>query len=88
MDNQAQDQPVMKPNQHLFVREHRLYWYGSWDDPDRERVTKIQVERDQCWGLFRQCRALRDIGGKTDNGSIRRSEMVEKYEQQGVAVNL
>lgn len=80
MENQAQDQPVLNHIQHPVAEEHRLHSHGPLDDPDRERLTKIQVGLDRCWGLLRQRRALRDAGGNPGNASIRMAEVVEKYE--------
>lgn len=60
MENQAQDQPVLKYIQHLVEEEHRLYEQGTLSKVDRKPLALIQVELDQCWDFLRQRRALRD----------------------------
>lgn len=81
MENQAKDQPVLDHIQHLVTEEHRLYSHGSLDNADRDRLSKIQVELDQCWDLLRQRRALRETGQDPGEAQVRPPEVVEKYEQ-------
>jgi hypothetical protein len=81
MEYQAKDQPVLDHIQNLVTEEHRLYSQGSLKESDRKRLTKIEVELDQCWDLLRQRRALRDAGENPDDAQIRAPEIVEKYEQ-------
>lgn len=81
MEGQAKDQPVLDHIQNLVTEEHRLYSQGSLKESDRKRLTKIEVELDQCWDLLRQRRALRDAGENPDDAQIRPPEIVEKYEQ-------
>lgn len=81
MNEQTKDQPVLDHIQHLVAEEHRIYSHGSLQDPDRERLAKIEVELDQCWDLLRQRRALRDVGRNPNEAHVRPPEVVEKYEQ-------
>jgi hypothetical protein len=50
-------------------------------DTDRQKLTKVQVELDQCWDLLRQRRALRGAGLDPDMAQVRSAQVVEKYEQ-------
>jgi hypothetical protein len=81
MDKQTQDQSVLDHIQQLVSEEHRLYAQGSMSETDRERMTKLQVELDQCWDLLRRRRALRDVGQDPDGASVRGANVVENYEQ-------
>jgi hypothetical protein len=86
MDNrtQATDQPVLNHIQELVKEEHRLYEQGervTLSDTDRQKLTKVQVELDQCWDLLRQRRALRGAGLDPDMAQVRSAQVVEKYEQ-------
>ena len=81
MDKQATDQPVLNHIQRLVAEEHRLYGQGALETADRERLSNIQVELDQCWDLLRQRRALRDAGHDPNEAHIRPPEVVEKYKQ-------
>jgi hypothetical protein len=79
--NDQKDQPVLNHIQILVSEEHRLYGQGALGDADRERLTTINVELDQCWDLLRQRRALRETGGDPNQAHVRPPEIVEKYEQ-------
>ena len=81
MKEKAKDQPVLNHIEDLVAEEHRLYAQGSLADADRERLTKLQVELDQCWDLLRQRRALRETGRDPNEAHVRPPEVVEKYEQ-------
>jgi len=81
MKGQAKDQPVLDHIQNLVTEEHRLYSHGSLKESDRKRLTKIEIELDQCWDLLRQRRALRDVGQNPNDAQVRLPEVVEKYEQ-------
>jgi uncharacterized protein DUF2630 len=68
----------------LVGEEHEL-WQRESDgvatDGDRQRLKEIGVSLDQCWDLLRQRRARRDAGLDPDTAELRRSEVVENYEQ-------
>ncbi|MDI3464599.1 MAG: hypothetical protein OJF50_003420 [Nitrospira sp.] len=81
MADQAKDQPILDHIQNLVAEEHRLYSRGSLKESDQKRLTKIEVELDQCWDLLRQRRALRDVGQNPNDAQVRPPEVVEKYEQ-------
>ncbi len=81
MKDQTKDQRVLDHIQRLVTEEHRLYAQGSLADADRERLTSVQVELDQCWDLLRQRRALRETGQNPDQAAVRSPDLVEKYEQ-------
>lgn len=50
-------------------------------EADRERLSQISVELDQCWDLLRQRRARRDAGENPDEAQSRDVNTVEKYLQ-------
>ena len=68
----------------LVGEEHELWQReaaGNADESDRQRLDGIKVSLDQCWDLLRQRRALREAGRDPDDAEVRRSEVVERYEQ-------
>ena len=68
----------------LVAEEHELWereGAGNATEGDRARLREIGVSLDQCWDLLRQRRALRGAGGDPDAAAVRRSEIVEGYEQ-------
>jgi hypothetical protein len=81
MEVQKKDQPVLSHIQQLMSEEQRLHEQGGLADADRERLTKINVELDQCWDLLRQRRALRDAGRNPDQAEVRPANVVERYLQ-------
>lgn len=86
MDTQRRstDQPVLAHIQELVQEEHRLFEQserGSVEEGDRQRLTQVQVELDQCWDLLRQRRALRDAGLDPNTAQVRPAQVVENYEQ-------
>lgn len=81
VENDAQDQPVLKYIQQLAAEEHRLSEQGTLPKVDRKRLAQIQVELDQCWDFLRQRRALRDVGLDPDEAEVRPPQVVENYEQ-------
>jgi hypothetical protein len=81
MEGQTKDQPVLSHIQQLMSEEQRLHEHGGLADADRERLTKINVELDQCWDLLRQRRALRDAGRNPDQAEVRPANVVERYLQ-------
>ena len=68
----------------LVAEEHELWRResdGEATDADRQRLQQVKVSLDQCWDLLRQRRALRDAGLDPDQAEVRRSEVVERYQQ-------
>jgi uncharacterized protein DUF2630 len=74
------DQPVLGHIERLVAEEHKLYNQGSLAEEDRSRLTRIQVELDQCWDLLRQRRARREFGQDPKGAQVRSPEVVENYE--------
>jgi uncharacterized protein DUF2630 len=68
----------------LVAEEHDLWRResdGQATDADRQRLQQLRVSLDQCWDLLRQRRALRDAGRDPEQAEVRRSEIVESYDQ-------
>ena len=68
----------------LVAEEHDLWQResaGEVSDGDRARLRQIGVSLDQCWDLLRQRRALREAGLDPEAAEVRRSDVVENYEQ-------
>jgi hypothetical protein len=83
-DRQATDSPVLAHIQKLVEEEHRLLekgTHGPAEGADLQRLSKVQVELDQCWDLLRQRRALRGSGIDPDMAQVRPAQIVENYEQ-------
>jgi hypothetical protein len=81
MEDQTKDQSVLSHIQQLMSEEQRLHEQGGLADADCERLTKINVELDQCWDLLRQRRTLRDAGRNPDQAEVRPANVVERYLQ-------
>ena len=78
------DTQIHNTIEQLVGEEHELWQReaaGNADDADRQRLDGIKVSLDQCWDLLRQRRALREAGRDPDDAEVRRSEVVERYEQ-------
>jgi hypothetical protein len=68
----------------LVAEEHELWEResaGNATDADRQRLRQLRVSLDQCWDLLRQRRALSEAGLDPSTADVRRSEVVEGYEQ-------
>jgi hypothetical protein len=68
----------------LVAEEHALWQReaaGDATEGDRQRLQDVKVSLDQCWDLLRQRRALREAGRDPGAADVRRSEVVERYEQ-------
>jgi hypothetical protein len=68
----------------LVAEEHELWEResgGMATESDRRRLQDLKVSLDQCWDLLRQRRALREAGRDPDGADVRRTEVVENYEQ-------
>jgi len=68
----------------LVAEEHELWQResdGTATAGDRERLQQVKVSLDQCWDLLRQRRALREAGLDPESAEVRRSDVVENYEQ-------
>lgn len=80
MNHGETDQTILERIRTLVDEEHRLYGQGAVNFADRERLTQIEVELDQCWDLLRRRRALRRSGADPDEARVRKSDIVENYE--------
>ena len=68
----------------LVAEEHELWRReseGEASDGDRARLQQVKVSLDQCWDLLRQRRALREASLDPEQAELRRTEVVEGYEQ-------
>ena len=79
MNDQAAEHRVLEHIQQLVQQEHDLMEQASLPDTDHQRLSRIQVELDQCWDLLRQRRALRETGSDPDRAHVRPGSVVEKY---------
>ena len=78
------DSQVHATIEQLVAEEHELWEReaaGNATDADRQRLRELKVSLDQFWDLLRQRRALRDARRDPDAADVRRSEVVEGYEQ-------
>lgn len=81
---QATDSTVLAHIQQLVDEEHRLFekgTHGTAENVDVQRLSKVQVELDQCWDLLRQRRALRNSHVDPNMAQVRPAQIVENYEQ-------
>jgi hypothetical protein len=79
-----EDTTIHTTIEQLVDEEHELWEReaaGIAGESERRRLKDVQVSLDQCWDLLRQRRALRDAGWNPDSAQVRRSEVVEHYEQ-------
>jgi len=69
----------------LVEEEQRLHARSSHGEPlndeDRNRLSQVEVQLDQCWDLLRQRRARRDAGQNPDDVAVRPEGVVEHYQQ-------
>jgi len=67
----------------LVAEEHELrtkHAAGEIDDDDEKaRLSKLEVELDQCWDLLRQRRAKREYGEDPESAEARSADVVEGY---------
>ena len=78
------DSQVHGKIEQLVAEEHELWdreAAGNGTDSDRQRLRELKVALDPCWDLWRPRRALRDDGREPAAADLRRSEVVEGYEQ-------
>jgi uncharacterized protein DUF2630 len=79
-----QDPQIHDSIEQLVDEEHDLWRRetdGTATDEDRRRLKSVKVQLDQCWDLLRQRRAKREFGQDPEQAELRRSEVVENYEQ-------
>jgi hypothetical protein len=80
MEDAAREAPVLARIQRLVAEEHTLRSRSSLNDLEKDQLSAIEVDLDQCWDLLRQRRALREFGQSPDAAHVRPAEVVEKYE--------
>ena len=79
-----QDPQIHNSIEQLVDEEHDLWRReadGTATDDDRRRLKNVKVQLDQCWDLLRQRRAKREFGQDPEQTEVRRSDVVENYEQ-------
>jgi hypothetical protein len=81
MATNKKDDSVLNHINRLVSEEEHLYGKGELSEGDRERLSELKVELDQCWDLLRQRRALREFGEDPDQAKVRPPKIVENYEQ-------
>ena len=65
----------------LVDEEHALRDSAEHTDETRSRMSKLEVELDQCWDLLRQRRAKRQYDEDPDEAQVRPESQVESYLQ-------
>ena len=68
----------------LVEEEHTLERQASGDgldEPEQDRLRRLEVQLDQCWDLLRQRRARRDAGLDPEAANVRPEGTVEGYLQ-------
>jgi hypothetical protein len=68
----------------LVDEEHHLLerrTVGDASTDEHERLTRLEVELDQCWDLLRQRRARRAAGEDPDGAAPRGEITVKRYQQ-------
>jgi hypothetical protein len=79
-----QDPNILVTIDELAHEEHRLReaeGNGELGDGEKERLSSIEMQLDQCWDLLRQRRARRSAGLDPDDADVRSVETVEHYRQ-------
>ncbi len=80
----AEQEPPLQRIQSLAAEEHELREResdGPLPEADRLRLSRIEVELDQCWDLLRQRRARAAAGLDPDDAKVRDVDTVEGYRQ-------
>jgi len=79
----AEDLDIQHRITSLIDEEHRLrdaLQQGAISaDDERDRLSSIEVQLDQCWDLLRQRRAKREFGNDPDVARVRDPKTVEGY---------
>lgn len=78
------DHEIVQRIDTLVEEEHRLereHADTGLSDADRDKLSALEVQLDQCWDLLRQRRARRDAGQDPDEAQARAPEVVEHYQQ-------
>jgi len=81
MEDTTRDTRVLARIQRLVAEEHALRNKAALDAAEKERLSAMEVDLDQCWDLLRQRRALREFGEDPEKAEVRPARIVENYEQ-------
>ena len=65
----------------LVDEEHKLRENRDHTDETRIRMSKLEVDLDQCWDLLRQRRAKQQYRENPDDAHVRPESIVERYLQ-------
>ena len=79
MTNSPNEAVPLAHIQQLVAEEHAPQEKPALEQKDRERLSQMEVELDQCWDLLRQRRALREVGHDPAEAELRPPNVVEKY---------
>jgi hypothetical protein len=78
------DHEIVERIDTLVAEEHRLereHGATGLSEGDRDKLSSIEVQLDQCWDLLRQRRARRNAGKDPSEAEVRAAEVVERYQQ-------
>ena len=79
----AEDIDIHQRIKGLIDEEHGLRErLGSGEisvEEENQRLSRIEVELDQCWDLLRQRRAKREFGEDPGGAQVRDAKTVENY---------
>jgi hypothetical protein len=79
----SDDKSLLTRIDELVAEEHELrtkHATGDIADEDEQaRLSKLEVELDQCWDLLRQRRAKREFGDNPEDAQARSADVVEGY---------
>ncbi|MGH9054943.1 MAG: DUF2630 family protein [Acidimicrobiales bacterium] len=78
------DEQIVEQIDRLVSEEHHLerdHGAEGLREEDRERLSAIEAQLDQCWDLLRQRRARREAGQDPGDAHLRPTEVVGHYQQ-------
>lgn len=75
------DRKVLAHIHELIDCEEQLYLRGNLKKAEMKKIQRMKIERDRCWDLLRQRRALREAGKDPEDAHIRSRRVVENYKQ-------
>lgn len=81
MEDTTRDTRVLARIQRLVAEEHALRNKAALDAAEKERLSAMEVDLDQCWDLLRQRRARREFGENPNEVAARPVSEVEGYMQ-------
>ena len=78
------DAEIVQQIDKLVAEEHGLerdHGERELSEQERQRLSEIEVQLDQCWDLLRQRRARRHAGQDPSAAQVRSGDVVERYQQ-------